>query len=65
MASVQWVKMKSNGIFFSLLALMIVCLLNVLINTGCATKPTDDSSRLKLDGLDGAMGKYYDTPILY
>ena len=66
MASVQWrMKMKASRFNFHLLALAIACFLNALINTGCATKPADNISTLKLDGLDGAMGKYYDTPMVY
>ena len=57
--------MKIFAISFPLLTLAIACLLNVLIDTGCATKPTHKTSTLKLDGLDGAVGKYYDTPIIY
>jgi len=58
-------KMKIFAISFPLLTLAIACLLNVLIDAGCATKPTHKTSTLKLEGLDGAAGKYYDAPILY
>lgn len=57
--------MKTSIFDFGLLALMAVCLINVLINTGCVTKPDDSQSSFKLEGLERAVGPQSDTPIIY
>ena len=57
--------MKTSLFGFGLLALAMACLLNVVMNTGCATKPADRQSSFKLEGLERAAGPQYDTPVIY
>jgi hypothetical protein len=54
--------MKTCVFGFGLLALVVTCL---LINAGCATKSVDQQGSVSLEGLDRAVGKVYDTPMVY
>jgi hypothetical protein len=54
--------MKTCIFGFGLLATIVTCL---FINAGCITRPTDQQDSFKLEGLDSAAGKVYDTPLIY
>jgi hypothetical protein len=57
--------MKTSVIDFGLLALVVACLLNIAINTGCVTRPDDGRSSFKLEGLERAAGPQDNTPVIY
>ena len=57
--------MKTSIFGFGLLAVAVVCLLNIVMSAGCVTKPADCQSSFKLEGLEHAVGPETDTPIIY
>lgn len=57
--------MKTSLFGLSLLALTLVCVFNIVMNTGCATKPVDQQSSFKLEGLERAAGPQSDIPVIY
>ena len=57
--------MKTSLFDFGLLALVVACLLNIAINTGCVTKPANGQSSFKVEGLERAAGPQSDDPINY
>ena len=57
--------MKNLMLKIGLLVLAAVCLFQVLVNSGCITKPSDEQSSFKVKGLERAAGPQSDTPVIY
>jgi hypothetical protein len=57
--------MKTSMLNVGLLALLGLCLLNALINTGCISQSANGQDSFRLEGLERAAGEQYDTPVLY
>jgi len=56
--------MKTSALNFGLFALMVAFVFNIVMSTGCVTKPTDGQSSFKVEGLEHAAGPQSDTPII-